>query len=757
MAIFRRNIWSLFVLISLGGVFLLSVILVSRWQSLISEYESYHLSRAELVAQSVDSLLRTQELVLDVVGRELLSRENMFSDSRQIPLLDNILSVNPTIVGFGLARPDGTLVRVSSNIDVSKLPNLRTHPATRDSFAEALRSDAMVLGRTYFVDAMDAWVIPIRKALRTQEGKVIAVMTAGLRLGTGSTIFDQTLHDGADDSVMLYRRSDRYVQFLSREGVGPAQYSRIQYSPEQAASFRRQLEQGLGLNFDQVLASKQAMAVRMRRDGKEYLTAALFNDRYQLWVISDTTMAPIYRDFVGTVAAYLGIFLLVALVVFLMVRVIDRAERKRRQELVYVSRHDELTGLLNRAGLIDRLDTLIPREKPFSLIVVNIDNFKGINDQFGQESGDEALVAFSFRLRRLIASDDDLARLGGDEFVILTPSTDLDRVEQKSISLVDSMAETFDMGRLRLQVTASVGVASFPSHGDSLSKLIRSAHLALYEAKQSRNSVCIYRNDMELSYLRQLKVEQRLRYGLASNALSMVYQPQVDRNADIVGMEALVRWQDEMLGVVSPAEFVDVAEKSGLMVPLGRFVLETSIREFGELRPDLERPLDLAINISIIQFQQPDFVDHLMATLERHGVPASELVLEITETLFMSRFDQVLETLHRVRALGIRVSMDDFGTGYSSLSLLRRLPIDELKIDKSFVDGILDDEKAANMIRSIIAIAQSHNMELVAEGVEEEAQAAALVRMGCRRFQGYYFGKPGALDRIRERLAQKVG
>jgi len=451
------------------------------------------------------------------------------------------------------------------------------------------------------------------------------------------------------------------------------------------------------------------------------------------------------------------VFVVVGVVFYKGFRIIDNAEKKRRQELSYLSMHDDLTGLLNRNGLLGRLEDLLPDKKPFCLVVVNIDNFKGINDRFGLETGDEALLEFSRRLAELVESQDDLARLGGDEFAIVTPNTSLEDVEEGCVALASDLSRSFEVGRLKLQVTASIGVASFPDHGDSLSKVIRSAHLALYEAKQSRNDVCTYRTEMEMAYLRRLSVEQRLRYGLASGSLYMVYQPQVDETQKTVGVEALVRWQDEELGFVSPAEFVEVAEKSGLMVPLGRFVVETSIREYSLLRDDIGRSMDLAINISVIQFRQPDFVETVLEALEVHDVAPGELVLEITESLFMSDFEKVLNTIERLREHGIRISMDDFGTGYSSLSLLRKLPLDELKIDKSFVDTILEDEKAANMIRSIIAIAQSHNMELVAEGVEEEAQARALIEMGCRRFQGYYFSRPEGLDSLKANPALTVG
>ena len=233
MAILKRNLWTLFALILLGGVLLLSAILFFRWQGLISDEKLYQTARVELVAQSVDSILRTQELVLDVIGRELLNQDNLLSGSRQIPLLDSILAANPMLVGFGLARPDGTLVRVSTNLDLSTLPNLRTDPETRDSFLGALSSDAMVVGRTYFVDALGAWVIPIRKAIRSPSGEVVAVMTAGMRLDGRGSVFGKTLHDGDSDTVMLFRETDGYVQFMSADGIGPQQYSQIRVPMDQ--------------------------------------------------------------------------------------------------------------------------------------------------------------------------------------------------------------------------------------------------------------------------------------------------------------------------------------------------------------------------------------------------------------------------------------------------------------------------------------------------------------------------------------------
>lgn len=754
MVALKRNIWALYLLIVVLGAIILVALLYQRWHSITDGQAAYHKAKANLVYQSVSSFMRTQELVLDVVGRELLASGEMFDNQKVIPLLDSILAVNPGLVGFGLSNPDGKLVRISSNLDPEKLPNLRTAPQTAASFAAAQKSDHMVVGRTYYLEAMDGWVIPVRKALRAPEGKLLGVMTAGLALGTKGLIFNKQLHDTKEDSVILFRESDRYVQYMSRHNVGPEQYASIQVSKTDSAAYLDTLENSFNLSEQQIMANDEPTAFFSDRRGTSYLSAAIYDPDYKLWTISESTLKPMYRQFFAIAVFYVTGFLIIGTILFMFVRLIARAEQSRQQSLLYQARHDDLTGLLNRAGLLNRLENLLDTGKPFSLVAINIDNFSGINDRFGLKRGDEILIEFGRRLKRLTEAPDDLARLGSDEFLVLTPETDIPQLEATCTSLVHKLSQTFEVNRLNMQVGVRIGIACFPDNGTTLSELIRSAHLALYQSKQRRTTVCIYKPEMETAYLRALTIEQRLRFGLSSRALHMVYQPQVDKHGKMTGLEALVRWQDAELGYVSPAEFVGVAERSGLMIPLGQFVLRTSMAEFSQLSAGSDQPLDLSINISVIQFYQPGFVDTVLDSLEAYGVSADRLVLEITESLFIDSLQQVLRTVCELRGHGIRIAMDDFGTGYSSLSLLRQLPLDELKIDKSFVDAMMDDERASNMIRSIVAIARSHNMSLIAEGVEEESQVEALIAFGCSRFQGYYFGRPAPMDDLKKYLVE---
>jgi diguanylate cyclase (GGDEF)-like protein len=484
---------------------------------------------------------------------------------------------------------------------------------------------------------------------------------------------------------------------------------------------------------------------RTHRDQQNYLGAAQFNNRFQMWVISETEMRPLWMMFFKTALLYASIFLSLFLALFVMFRIIAVAEAKRLEELMYLSQHDELTGVSNRPGLSSSIHSLLGSKQSFMVAVVNIDHFRGVNDRFGQEYGDQVLCAFARRLLSVVDEKDVVARLGADEFVVVIKAVNLQAIESHARQLSRQLDQPLELGQFPLQLGASIGVAVCPRDGDSVNTLLRSAHLALYQAKKNRNDWCLYRKELEQAYIRRVQIEQRLRRALSLGQLTMVFQPQVDQAKAVYGYEALVRWCDDELGQVGPDEFVDVAEASGLMPALGQFVMEASIRDFSDFVRAQNETWHLAINISVLQFLQPGFANDVFSVLSRYGLSPRQLVLEMTESLFISNFDDVLAVLKDLRKQGVRVSMDDFGTGYSSLSLLRTLPLDELKIDKSFIDGLLDDPKTQNMVASIISIARSHKLELVAEGVETEDQYRALIAMGCTSFQGYYFGRPAAL------------
>lgn len=735
---------------------LLAALIASSWNGTIDRHERHHESRVEFFAQSVFSILSTQELVLDVVGQELLRRRQFPIEPKAMPLLDSILESNASLAGLGLARPTGQLIALSSNINLEQLPNLTETEETRASFELALIEDKMILGRTYFFEPIGEWIIPVRKALRDANGDVLVVMTAGIRIEGDQGIFREDHADDTDSSLMLFRERDGYLQFLVREDVGPDVYATVRRSEEQIRQDTARLERESGKSLASIKASGDAVVFHSERESGNYLGAAVFDSRYELWIISESGMASILLDFFEELAIYLGLFLVVSALLYYLFNMIDRVEKKRREELFHQSRHDDLTGLLNRAGLIDQMHNRIDSREPFSLALVDIDNFRGINDRFGQDFGDTVLAEWSRCLRQAAGNDTVVANLGGDEFAVVSKLSAPDQVSEYCRQLLSDISGEILSGTLKLQLGASIGAAIFPANGDSFSSIVRSAHLALHSAKRNRNEVCLFRSDIETGYLRRVHIEQRLRGALEPNLITMAYQTQVDASGQVVGMEALARWQDEELGYVPPNEFVQVAEASGLMIQLGDYVLDHSLADFGRLPRSSGLPLELSVNISVLQVMQRGFAESVHKKLRYYQVAPSDLTLEITETLFMSRHSKILPVLNQLRESGIRLSMDDFGTGYSSLSLLRSLPIDELKVDKTFVDHINEDQQARNMVESIIAIAHNHGMELVAEGVENKEQADTLIAMGCRRFQGFYFSRPVPIHKIRQMLMATV-
>jgi diguanylate cyclase (GGDEF)-like protein len=742
LAVFKRNIWSLFWLVVTSGLAVLVLAFYLTWQNTLRDFEAQHSARVELIAQTLSDVLKTQEVILDVAAIEMLRAGHVDGERETLPILDTIHRASPVLVGVGLALPNGQLVKVSSSVDHTNLPNLLSQAETRQGFLAALESDGPVVGRTYFMEAAQAWIIPLRKAVRDDQGNVVAVMSAGLRVGGEHGVLGNDLHKGAHDSVIVYRERDGYLQLMSSEGMTPESFTRIHRTPAQQEEDRRAFLDSNRASWEQIMTSREPAIYHSERDSVRYMGSAVYLPDYQLWVISETSFIPVRATFSSRATGFIAIFLVLTGLIFSLSRMIDRAERKRRDELFYQSRHDELTSLTNRIGLIDRVQSLVDHGEHFSIVLLDIDNFRGINDRFGQEHGDRVLGELGFCLRNLAREGDVATRLGGDEFALVTDVCDAESLEGYCRELLRGLTRMMASGPLRLQFGASLGGAVFPDHGNSFNGILRAAHLALYQAKRRRNSVCLYQKDIEADYLRRVHIEQRLRLALESNDIFMVYQPQLNSDRSVVGIEALARWKDEELGFVPPNEFVDVAEASGMMEKLGNYVLEKSFADFSKISEQVAQPLELSVNISVLQFMQTDFAELVMSALARYRINPRRVTLEITETLFMSGFDTVLPLLHRLRGEGISLSMDDFGTGYSSLSLLRRLPIDELKIDKSFVDFINTEEPARNMVESIIAIGHNHNMRLVAEGVEDEDQFETLRQMGCSRYQGYYFSRP---------------
>jgi diguanylate cyclase (GGDEF)-like protein/PAS domain S-box-containing protein len=422
--------------------------------------------------------------------------------------------------------------------------------------------------------------------------------------------------------------------------------------------------------------------------------------------------------------------------------------------------YDALTGLPNRRLLVDRLQratVLAERTGAHgALLFIDLDNFKDLNDTLGHDTGDLLLIEVAQRLKSCVRGSDTVARFGGDEFVVLVEGLH-DRTPQASgeaalvaDQIAMSLGKPYVLGDASHHSTPSIGIALFGEQLCSVDELLKHADLAMYQAKAAgRNTQRFFDPDMQAAASARTALESDLRRGLKGDEMLLYYQPVVDSKGRLLGAEGLVRWNHPQRGLVMPLEFIPLAEQTGLILPLGQRVIEIACAQLVEWsRSALTRDFMLSVNVSVRQFRQPDFVEQVLGALRASGASPDRLKLELTESLLMTDVEDVIVRMDYLRSFGVSFSLDDFGTGYSSLSYLKRLPLDQLKIDRSFVRDLQTDPNDAAIVRTILALAHSLDLTVVAEGVETTGQLEFLKRYGCTHFQGYLFGRPMPADML---------
>jgi diguanylate cyclase (GGDEF)-like protein/PAS domain S-box-containing protein len=444
------------------------------------------------------------------------------------------------------------------------------------------------------------------------------------------------------------------------------------------------------------------------------------------------------------------------------------ARKAADDEIEHLAFYDTLTGLPNRQLLMERLDRALA--KPTSvpprmgaLMFIDLDNFKVINDTLGHAKGDLLLQQAAARLQACVRRSDTVARLGGDEFVVMLEdlSSKVDQALLKtrlvSDKILHALAEPYDLDGLSYRGTCSIGITQFGEQSVGLGTVLKQADLAMYQAKAAgRNAACFFDPAMQALASANAALTNELRNALHDQQFVLHYQPQVGRNDQMIGVEALLRWQREDR-LVMPDEFIAQAEESGLILPLGAWVLETACAQIAEWAGDAATAhLSIAVNVSARQFQNPDFVDQVMAAIQRQGIQASRLKLELTESRLAADIDVSITKMSMLKNIGVTLSLDDFGKGFSALSYLKRMPLDQLKIDSGFIRDVLSDPNDAAIALTIIGLAQSLGLAVIAEGVETQAQRDFLLRHGCDNYQGYLFSKPLPIDALQVFMAQQT-
>lgn len=429
-----------------------------------------------------------------------------------------------------------------------------------------------------------------------------------------------------------------------------------------------------------------------------------------------------------------------------------------RNDLEFMAYHDSLTGLPNRARLNQRLELAAVEGNHFGLMFMDLDFFKSINDTLGHVVGDALLLEVASRILSAVRNDDLVARIGGDEFAIIVTNLKQDAdLAIMAKKIADRLADPFNIEGINFFVTASIGVASYPKDSESVEDLVKYADTAMYEAKKNgRNSYQFYTPEFTENAMEHLAIATALRYAIEKDELSLLFQPKVDiSSGEILGAEALLRWHGSVLGQIMPDKFIPIAEESGLIIEIGAWVLRASCEAAKQLNQHREIPLNVAINVSSKEFAGNHFIQNLEECLRETGCHPEWITLEITESLLLEDSNKALDKLVKIDQMGITLSIDDFGTGYSALAYLNKFPIRQVKIDRSFVTDIIDNQNSALLIKAIIAMADSLNKELVAEGIETKEQAMLIQAYGCHQAQGYLYSKPVAFNEFLHMAAQQ--
>jgi diguanylate cyclase (GGDEF)-like protein len=430
-------------------------------------------------------------------------------------------------------------------------------------------------------------------------------------------------------------------------------------------------------------------------------------------------------------------------------------------QILKLAYRDSLTDLPNRTLFNDRLRVAIETAKrsdtPLTVLLLDLDRFKYINDSLGHHIGDQVLQSVARRLVGVVRKSDTTARLGGDEFAILLVHSPVDEARGVAQKIVAALEEPIEIGQDALDVRASVGVAGFPAHGEDADTLLRHADAAMYAAKRANAGFAIYDPDTHERREEQLSLLSQLRLAISGGELRLVYQPKVElASGNITGVEALVRWLHPQKGVIPPDRFIPFAEQTGFIKTITAWVIGAAVEQAAEWRKR-GRPMKISVNVSAQDLLNSELGEIVTAALDRHGLPPNLLCIEITESGIMGDAARAIEMLNRILALGIGRAIDDFGTGYSSLAYIKQLKVDELKIDRSFVRGIVGDAKDRAIVLTVIELAHNLGMGVVAEGVEDQRAADVLLHLGCDEAQGYFFARPLDADALESWLEARTG
>ena len=741
-----KHLWRIYVFIIVISLFFVLYLSYLSWEEIKRDARSELSYANNIVSSSMRSVLLKNQAFLKLLGERLVELGSVNNNEEAKILIDEMLKKNPDLAGFGLADVAGNLVVTSSNIDRTRLPNLLTNKKTAQTFKQALESSSMVMGRTYYMTALDSWVIPLRYRITSKNDKVEGVMTTGLKLNESTSIWSE--FKLPKDVELVVIRSDFYHQYVDNVDIEDFSEWYENRLPEPVIQyFEDKMMEQTGMNLEQLKISKNLVALFAKsHNGNEYLTVTSYEPLFDYFTLTTKPVETLYAELWPSVGKLIAIIVLFNIVLFYFFRFNITLQVSSRKNLEYQASHDMLTDLPNRWSLQNTFDRWKEQHSSFSMLFIDLDNFKSSNDLFGHSIGDKILLEVAGKIRNFFR-DCIAIRQGGDEFIILIAETDAGKLQSLCGQFLAELEKPITINSNEFLIKASIGITRAPQNGLTADELLRKADMAMYKAKRDGLDSYIYSDDLEQQQKHIADIEKELSHALENDEFSLVYQPQIEAGTGrVAGIETLLRWQNASLGNVPPVEFIPVAESTGLISSISRYVYEAAIEECFEVchsvRSHVNGKIRLSVNFSVALLFDEQFNQILEDIQGREGFSSVDFVIEVTENLFIKDIESARSILEKITHAGIKVSLDDFGTAYSSLNLLKTLPINELKIDKSFVRDILVDEQDRKMVEGIINLCKNLGIPVVAEGVETKEQAAILTQYKCDMLQGYYFARP---------------
>jgi len=527
-------------------------------------------------------------------------------------------------------------------------------------------------------------------------------------------------------------------------------------------TFRNQFYSLEGIVSDRNLIASYIPVIQRENDGVEAVFE-LYSDVTDLIISLEESQTRLVTGVFAILALLYGFLYFIVHRAAIIMREQEKQKLQHAEEIHHQAHHDSLTGLANRKMFTDKLEEAIKRskrfDKPFAVMFFDLDRFKLINDSLGHDVGDQLLCVASKRIASAIRETDSVFRMGGDEFTVIAES--LNSPDDAAIianRIIRNMSQPIQLESHELIVTTSIGIAIFPKDDNSIEQIIKDADAAMYRAKElGRNQFQFYTDDMNARSLERLAIENDLRKALKNKEFELFYQPKANSNGrDIVGMEALLRWRHPERGLMTPDKFLSYLEDTGLIIPVGEWVIEKACQDIRRWIDEGNQAMRVSVNLSSAQFRSDLLVSKIARILKETEIEPQYLELELTESMLVENTLSVIEILQQLKQIGVYISIDDFGTGYSSLNYLKSFPIDYIKIDRSFIKDLENSEKDAAITSAIATLAHSLNMQVVAEGVENEQQMEYLRSQGCQQVQGYLIGKPMPIQQLKEMMAKNA-